>query len=290
LFEISVDGERMDMTRRRILIASSCLALALSCGDVNRRPDRGQESHDSEVQAIRRDAAANQKPLVEGAILDAGTRQTKKVKPKRIGVIGDSISTPTKRVRGLYPLMLEKNLKMVDPETSVTAYGMPGRTIVQIRNRFQTEMLGKGYDTVIIQGGVNMIAYTVDFEKARQAFSDMVASAYSGGIANVIVVTVVPWAGYGGMRTEERRRYRRKGLVRTRDLNRWLLDRENGLRSLFPKAIVVDTSILGDGGKFPAIKERFDRGDGIHLSEEGNKRLARLLEEAISAIHDTSKK
>ncbi|MFH0738042.1 MAG: SGNH/GDSL hydrolase family protein [Candidatus Micrarchaeota archaeon] len=276
----------MGMTRRRILIASSCLALALSCDGADRRPETRQISHDVGVQAIRRDAAVRQKPLVEGAALDAGAKQTKKVKPKRIGVIGDSISTPTKRVRGLYPIMLEKILKKADREASVTAYGMPGRTIVQIRNKFQAEMLGKGYDTVIIQGGVNMIAYTVDFEKARQAFSDMVASAYSGGISNVLVLTVVPWAGYDGMRTEDKKRYRQKGLARTRDLNRWLLDREKGLRSLFPKAIVVDTSVLGDGLEFPAIKEGFDRGDGIHLSEGGNMRLAKLIEESISAIRN----
>ncbi|MFH0738223.1 MAG: SGNH/GDSL hydrolase family protein [Candidatus Micrarchaeota archaeon] len=194
------------------------------------------------------------------------------IKPMRIGVIGDSITSLT--TSRTYILPLRVLLDKTAPGSKVDQYGRSGQTILQIQARFQKDILSRRYDVVIIQGGVNK-AESIPYRTAQKAFADMLKEALRRS-DKVVVLTITPCSTNKNL-SEENAKLAQANIQR---INTWLLSLPARVKGL----TVVDTSPLGEPGRLgPKLKPIYDYRDGLHLSERGHAKLAELIATALGA-------
>ena len=169
--------------------------------------------------------------------------------PRNVLAIGDSLTQ-----LGLYCVEIERNL---DEGSDVTCRGLEGAGTDRIF-RLLDGVKKDQYTDIIILGGVNDLASRRSQAMIQQNLKRIYEKARDLG-ARVIAVQVTPWSGHS------------KGqylLSETADLNRWI--RHNGIPS-----ISVNTSGLGDHNR--ALQKSYSKGDGLHLSREGQKELGKLI-------------
>jgi len=129
-----------------------------------------------------------------------------KVQPLRVAAIGDSITGETIEKDGKkiglktgYVAILESLLKKTAKDSVVDAFGVKGQESKDIAKRFAASLSGKGYNIVIIQGGVNdAYNYPKDQSKSKDivdrvesSLKDMVKVARQLGI-DPILLTIHP--------------------------------------------------------------------------------------------------
>ncbi len=185
----------------------------------------------------------------------------------RIGVMGDSI-THIGSSRGGYVGILQRNI----PNSVAEGHGIVGNRTGEMRRRFQEDILDHNYNIVIIEGGVNdlpavtndsMIRTRVDL--IERNITRMAQMARDSG-SQVIILTVMPWAGYGTSSPSAQRA--------TEELNRRLLthnDPQNGIR-------VVNMDALGerDSRGFLRLRSGLSR-DNLHPINIGQQEIARAI-------------
>lgn len=185
----------------------------------------------------------------------------------RIGVMGDSI-THIGESRNGYIGILQRNI----PNSTAEGHGIVGNRTGEMRRRFQRDILDHNYNIVIIEGGVNDLpAVTNDsmiqrrVELIERNITRMAQMARDSG-AQVIILTVMPWAGYGTSSQSAQRA--------TEELNRRLLalnDPQNGIR-------VVNMESLGERDRNGFLRLRRDLSmDNLHPINRGQREIARAI-------------
>jgi lysophospholipase L1-like esterase len=213
-------------------------------------------------------------PQRTAAFIDLGDPSL--IRP-RIGVMGDSI-THIGSSRGGYIGILQRNI----PNSIAEGHGIVGNRTGEMRRRFQEDILNHNYNIVIIEGGVNdlpavtndsMIRARVDL--IERNITRMAQMARDSG-AQVIILTVMPWAGYGTSSTSAQRA--------TEELNRRLLthnDPQNGIR-----VISMDTLGERDSRGFLRLRSGLSL-DNLHPINVGQQEIARAILSAAFGIEMT---
>ena len=190
----------------------------------------------------------------------------------RVGVMGDSITA-----NGGYVRMLNE----LCPGYRFFNHGIGGNQTTQMRRRFKKNIFRRGYEEVIIFGGVNDIASNRSLETIQKALLGMYEAAKEKGI-RVIAVTVSPWGSY-----QERnlKRFSKDVQEKTLMLNSWI----RGLKDKGIVDAVADTyhRLVAQDGR--SMKEEFRnfpkrKGDGLHPGPEGQKEIGRVVFEAAYKI------
>lgn len=213
-------------------------------------------------------------PQRTAAFIDLGDPSL--IRP-RIGVMGDSI-THIGSSRGGYIGILQRNI----PNSIAEGHGIVGNRTGEMRRRFQEDILNHNYNIVIIEGGVNdlpavtndsMIRARVDL--IERNITRMAQMARDSG-SQVIILTVMPWAGYGTSSTSAQRA--------TEELNRRLLthnDPQNGIR-----VISMDTLGERDSRGFLRLRSGLSL-DNLHPINVGQQEIARAILSAAFGIEMT---
>lgn len=181
--------------------------------------------------------------FVSGALFTFLTRPSRAA--DNVLVVGDSLSA------GSYPERLGV------PVQTFSFEGKGARHALE-NTPWSSALAGKSH--VVVQLGVNDLASRRDLGGVEASLSKIYETARRFGVT-VIGVGVTPWAGH----------VRASGkLLETRKLNEWV--RANA-------DVYVDTRGLGrpDG----SLRQRFDAGDGLHLTEQGQAALAALIREKL---------
>ena len=187
-------------------------------------------------------------PLIGITAIAAGMLVANKRRSRVVLAIGDSLTA-----HGGYCKELEN---LLPKGSSVFCIGYPGQGVQAIRTAVNVASQ-KGALDVIIFAGVNDLATGHSVEYTMEQLDLLYREARSSG-ARVIAVHLTPWASH----------IKGKHLqAETKALNAAIT------KSWVP-AIRVETVALGMYG---SLLPEFDSGDGLHLSDEGQKRLARIL-------------
>ncbi len=197
----------------------------------------------------------------------------------RIGIIGDSITHIGNSGNG-YARIIQRNI----PNSIVEAHGIVGNRTGEMRRRFEADITAHNYNIVIIEGGVNDLpAVTSDsliqrrVELIERNLTRMIQMARENG-SQVILLTVMPWAGYGTSSQSAQRA--------TNELNRWILnqnDPQHGIR-------VVNMSLLGEPDRNGFLRLRAGISmDNLHpinrgTTHNGQTEIARLILDQAFAI------
>lgn len=183
------------------------------------------------------------------------------IEVNRIGIIGDSIT------QGGFG----RNLATIAGRSvTVDSFGVSGQGSGPIARRFQRDILDHtpAFNTVIIEAGVNDLPSSANINTISTNISGMISAARARGM-RVIVVPILPWAGYSTSSE------RAQNL--TTDLNNWLRTQNDG-----NNVTVLDVSPLADPAN-PARMRANYTGDGLHPNREGNQALAQLIfDQAVS--------
>lgn len=168
-----------------------------------------------------------------------------------VALLGDSITAAPQ-----YRPYLEE---LLGPGNIVEAFGYPGQSTPYIANQADEAMNGDPTDLVVL-AGVNDIASGRSLDATIQELEDIYLLAQIRGI-RVTAVLLTPWAGHVlGKKSSMQ--------DKTAELNDWIRFMSSANR-------VVDTQSLGDSAG--RLRPEYDRGDGLHMSPEGQRALAALV-------------
>ncbi len=212
-------------------------------------------------------------------VLPAATQPVAKPTPApketfvpRVAIIGDSLTGEFKGQKAGYPMNLLSLIQAGNKSATVTPYGIKGQSSGEIASRFTPDILGKGYNTVVIQAGTNdlysntkindpkvseqmVVRVTANIEK-------MVRAAKSAKPPlSVILLTIHPQRGY--------RLWTDVVQQRIDNINKWIMSQAG------KGVTVVDLSSLGD--KDGRILKGLHNGGGLHFSGKGGVAVAKLI-------------
>jgi lysophospholipase L1-like esterase len=180
-------------------------------------------------------------------------------------IIGDSLIAS-----GRIGTTLQTTLRTNWSQATVASRGVTGEALSRIGSRFRQDVLEATPrpNTVVIEGGINgIMSGTV--ADAQMRFTSMISQARAANM-RVVLVGLVPWAGYSGSSTEAQQR--------TAELNTWLRSQATADGNV----VFVDTSALGEGNppRLRAAYERETAPDHLHPNNAGLDLVASLISQA----------
>ena len=193
----------------------------------------------------------------------------------RVGVMGDSI---TKGWKG-YDTYVEyvKKLMKIKPQYEFFNHGVGANMTSQMQRRFKKDILDKGYNEVIILGGVNDIASGRDLETVQNNLKEMYSAAKKKGM-RVIAVTITPWGTFQD-RPGNKKRFPKDVQEKTLKLNQWILDQKK--KGIVHEVVDLYPKMKAEDGR--SMKKEF-RGDGLHPSPAGQREIGRIVSQVAYGI------
>lgn len=182
------------------------------------------------------------------AILLFALRSHIKAPPTGILVVGDSLSAG----ENAYPKYLETWLGV---PVEVHAFEGKGAAYIDENVPWLSALDGKSH--VVILAGVNDIASRRNLLQVEKALEAMYAEARRFKV-KVVGVALTPWAKYHG--------YDYRQNFETERLNAWIKKNAD---------VFVSTEDLSGLGQ--KLSLAYDSGDGLHLNQRGQEKLARLI-------------
>ncbi|MBU2638276.1 MAG: metallophosphoesterase [Nanoarchaeota archaeon] len=170
--------------------------------------------------------------------------------PKKVGVIGDSLTNGTNS----YVCYLNKQC---DSSYDFYNYGVNGDTTYKMSARFSGDILNHGFDEVIIMGGINNGNSATAIENDLQ---DMYTQAKQAGM-RVIALTITPYKGHGGTYPWDAIKQ-----ARNDEVNRWIMN----------EAVDVDVRVNTYSaleGAPDMLKAEYAASDKLHLTPTGQNAL-----------------
>jgi len=187
--------------------------------------------------------------LLAGAVRAfSGEQKSPLVGPRYVVAVGDSLTA-----NGSYCRTLER---MLPVGSRVDCVGYVGEGAQAISTKVGKAILA-GADDVIVLAGVNDLASGRGVQGTVSGLDKIYQKGRASG-ARVIAVHLTPWAGHSKgsqLQTE------------TWKVNAWM--------AKYPSVeMVVETQELGDAG---VLYPEYGAGDGLHLSEAGQDKLAEII-------------
>jgi len=195
----------------------------------------------------------------------------------RVGVMGDSITAAF----GGYGYVRELN--KLCPGYKFFNHGIGANMTNQMQRRFKKDILDKGYNEVIILGGVNDIASGRKLETIQKALLEMYTAAKAKGM-RVIAMTITPWGTFQD-RPENRKRFPKDVQEKTIALNQWIWEQKS--KGIVHEVIDLYPKMVDKDGR--SLKKEF-RGDGLHPSPAGQREMGRIIFETSYRIRVEQKK
>jgi len=128
-------------------------------------------------------AAAISFVLAAKSVLAIG-RQRRNPGPGRTAVLGDSFTAA--------PRGFVSYLNQALPGRSFVPFGIIGQGSTGIKNRLQPQAIGRGFDEIIIEAGINDIRRHDAVLHITRNLAEMVATAKRAGL-KVVLLTLPPW-------------------------------------------------------------------------------------------------
>lgn len=155
-------------------------------------------------------------------------------------------------------------LKERCPSATFDNLAVGGYSAASIRKKFETEVLGKGYDQVIVQGGINSMCNPV--ESAEKDMSAIYAQAKQAGM-RVIAVSISPFHGYKSKYwTDE------KCGANVLLYNKWILAKPANID------VLVDAyAALEDPSNPNTLRPEYHGADLLHPNTNGQRALSRAI-------------
>jgi len=187
----------------------------------------------------------------------------------RVGVIGDSLTAGWRGYDTYVKALIDATIEHL-PNYKFFNHGVGANTSTKMARRFQTDIIRKGYNEVIILGGVNDLSSGHKPETVKKNLLEMYKAAKEKGL-RVIAVTITPWGTFQD-RPGNKKRFPKDVQEKTIALNQWI--REQRSKGIVHEVIDLYPKMVDKDGR--SLKKEF-RGDGIHPSRAGQREIGRII-------------
>lgn len=204
--------------------------------------------HEKVIAAIGAGAVSVSLVMFARQALGLGTTDRPNPGPGRTAVIGDSIVAHTAG----FVSFLDRNV----PNRSFVNFGVVGQGTSSILNDLHTQVIGHGFDEVIVEGGMNDIGRSDAVEYITGNLRRIVQAAKAAGL-KVVLVTITPY-------------HRAKSQIT--QINSFIL--RDG-RSWGADAVVDTHSVLRTLGH--DLRSNYDAGDQLHLNVAGQQAMGQAI-------------
>lgn len=186
-------------------------------------------------------------------------------KDNKVAVVGDSISIGPPTNPGFtsyYPAKLKSVYQISTSDSFAVGSAQTGSATglyKGMRTQYNDHVAGRGYDAIIVMGGVNDINSGVSVQTVKDNLDWIYSQAKSAGM-KVIAIPILPWGCYSQSSTTK--------IANTKDVNSWI--RSNSKVDYFIDA-------------YDEFKEGNDclrsiyKADEVHPNATGHSKLAELI-------------
>ncbi|MFA5128835.1 MAG: GDSL-type esterase/lipase family protein [Patescibacteria group bacterium] len=171
----------------------------------------------------------------------------------KIAVIGDSITADGTQ----YQSYLRSNCV----GKTMEIFAQVGQQTSWMLEQFRNNVKGKGFDGLIILGGVNDLSSGRTSSQIQTNLNAIYSEAKTDGI-KVTAVTVLPWKDYSRWDTTKQ--------TNTEALNRWILGSSADVK-------VNAYAEFGDSSDSAKLKSIYDPGDHLHPNAAGSRKLGEII-------------
>ena len=182
----------------------------------------------------------------------------------KVVTLGDSISIdpPASDLYNHYASLLKSKYNVTTSDSYAIGGAQTGTSpspFKGMRLQYSEDVVGKGYDLLIIMGGVNDVASNVSASTTETNLDWIYTQAKSAGM-KIVAIPILPWGCFSSSSTEKK--------ATTKEINAWI--KSNNKIDYF-----IDAYEEFNGGD-DCLKDIYNL-DKIHVNRAGHDKLAEMI-------------